>query len=124
MEQSMTSPKPGQQPARQLRLEIPANLNAIYSNAVVVSHTSNEIVLDFTQIMPNDPRARVQQRIVMTPVGAKLFLNALEENLGRFEKKYGEVNLPPKPVSLAEQLFGNLKQTDDDEEPGQDDDNG
>lgn len=121
----MSSPPPGQPPARQLRLEIPANLNAVYSNAVVISHTASEIVLDFTQIMPNDPRARVQQRIVMTPVSAKLFLKALEENLERFEKKHGEVNLPPKPASLAEQLFGGLKQTDDEEEePGQDDDNG
>jgi hypothetical protein len=120
----MSSPPPGQQPARQLRLEIPANLNAVYSNAVVVSHTPSEIVLDFTQIMPNDPRARVQQRIVMTPTGAKMFLKALEENLERFEKKYDEIKMPPKPISLAEQLFGGVKQTDDDEEPGQEDDNG
>jgi hypothetical protein len=120
----MNGSPPGQQPPRQLRLEIPANLNATYSNAVVVSHTQSEVVLDFTQVLPNDPRARVQQRVVMTPTSAKLFLKALEENLTRFEKRYGEIIMPPKPVSLAEQLFGGIKPSDEDEEEEQKDENG
>jgi|FLYN01.1.fsa_nt_gi hypothetical protein len=100
-----------QQP-RQLRLEIPANLNAQYSNAVIISQTHSEIIIDFIQVMPNDPRARIQSRIAMTPANAKLFLNALKENLARFEEKHGEISLPPQPVSLAEQLFGNIKPTE------------
>ena len=80
------------QPAnRQMRLEIPANLSAIYANAAIVSQTTSEIVLDFLQVMPNDPRARVQTRVVMTPTNAKLFLKALETNLARFEEKHGEI---------------------------------
>lgn len=94
---------------RQLRLEIPANLNAQYANAVIISQTHSEIILDFIQVMPNDPRARIQSRIAMTPVNAKLFLNALKENLSRFEEKHGEIILPPQPVSLADQLFGSIK---------------
>jgi hypothetical protein len=97
------------QPGRQLRLEIPANLNASYANAVIVSQTHNEIVLDFMQILPNDPRARVQNRVVMTPANAKLFLRALETNLQRFEEKHGEIATPPQPVTLADQLFGTLR---------------
>lgn len=107
----MSQPQP--QPQRQLRLEIPANLNAAYSNAVIVSQTNTEIVLDFLQVMPNDPRARVQTRVVMTPVNAKLFLRALENNLSRYEDKHGEVTLPPQPISLADQLFGSIKPDDD-----------
>jgi len=102
-------------PRRQLRFELPANLNTIYTNAAIVSHTHSEIVLDLTQVLPNDPRARVQARVVMTPANAKLFLNALKENLERFESKHGEIDLPPKPVSLAEQLFGTVKSPDDDD---------
>ena len=98
-----------QPPNRQMRLEIPANLSAIYSNAVIVSQTTSEIVLDFLQIMPNDPRARVQTRVVMTPTNAKLFLKALETNLARFEEKYGEIVVPPQTGSLADQLFGAIK---------------
>ncbi|MCC6804483.1 MAG: DUF3467 domain-containing protein [Anaerolineae bacterium] len=100
-----------QQPAnnRQVRLEIPANLSASYANAVIVSQTTSEIVLDFLQIMPNDPRARVQNRVVMTPTNAKLFLKALETNLARYEEKHGEIVVPPHPTSLADQLFGAVK---------------
>ena len=100
-----------QQPAsnRQMRLEIPANLSATYSNAVIVSQTTSEIVLDFLQIMPNDPRARVQTRVVMTPTNAKLFLKALETNLTRYEEKHGEISVPQQPGSLADQLFGAIK---------------
>src|SRR5215216_2966927 len=108
-------PQQPQQP-RQLRLEIPANLNAAYSNGVVVNQTHSEIVLDFLQIMPNDPRARVQSRVVLTPVNATLFLKALETNLARYEEKHGEIVLPPQPVSLADQLFGTIKPSDSDEE--------
>ena len=96
-------------PNRQLRLEIPANLSAIYSNAAIVSQTTSEIILDFLQIMPNDPRARVLTRVVMTPTNAKLFMNALQNNLARFEETHGEIVVPQQPGSLADQLFGTIK---------------
>ena len=108
----MTQPA---KPSRQLRLEIPATLTTTYANAVIVSQTHSEIVLDFIQVLPNDPRARVQQRVVMTPANAKLFLKAFETNLERFEQKHGEIDLPPQPVSLADQLFGQIRADDEDE---------
>lgn len=100
-----------QQPGkvRKLRLEIPGNLSATYANAAVVSQTAHEIVLDFVQVMPNDPRARVQSRVVMTPASAKLFLRALAQNLERFEAANGEIPVPP---SLADQLFGGIRPDD------------
>ena len=98
---------------RQVRLEIPANLNANYANAVVISQTHSEIIFDFIQVMPNDPRARVQTRVAMTPANAKSMLNALKTNLERFEAKHGEISMPPKPESLADQLFGNVQNDDD-----------
>jgi hypothetical protein len=111
MGQAMTT-QPNPNPQRQLRLEMPANLTAIYSNAAVVSHTHSEIIFDFVQVMPNDPRARIQTRIVFTPANAKLLLQALQTNLDRFEEKHGEISMPPKPVSLADQLFGGMKSED------------
>lgn len=105
-------------PQRQLRLEIPANLNATYANAAIVNQTASEIILDFIQVLPNDPRAHLQQRVVMTPLNAKLFLKALETNLGHYEKAHGEIVLPSQPVSLAEQLFGGVKPPETDPESG------
>jgi hypothetical protein len=100
------------QSPRQLKVEFPANLSAVYSNAVMVSQTNVEIVLDFLQVMPNDPNARAQARVVMTPTGAKAFLNALRTNLERYEQKHGEIQLPATPTTLADQLFGAIKPED------------
>lgn len=108
---------------RQVRLEIPATLSATYANAVIVSQTTSEIVLDFLQVMPNDPRARVQSRVVMTPTNAKLFLKALESNLAKYEEKNGEIVTPPQPSTLADQLFGMVRH-DDDTPPAPEDNNG
>ena len=106
-----------QQPGRnrKIRFEIPANLNATYANTVIISHNKNEMIFDFIQIMPNDPRARVQQRIVMTPAHARLFLKALEENVSRYEDKFGEIEVPAQPQSLAERLFGAVRPEPGDE---------
>ena len=108
-----------QQPPRppQIRLEMPNNLTAIYSNAAIISQTHSEIILDFIQILPNDLRARVQARVVMTPVNAKSLLQALQQNVERFEERHGEIQMPPKPVSLADQLFSSVKPEDGDNPP-------
>ncbi len=111
-----------QQPApnRKLRFEMPANLSATYANTVIIGHNKNEIIFDFVQIMPNDPRARVQHRIVMTPAHAKLFLKALDENISRYEGKFGEIDVPNPPQSLADRLFGAVRPEPGEEEGGDD----
>lgn len=103
-------------PQRQLKLEYPASQSAVYSNGVMISQTNNEIVLDFLQILPNDARARVQSRVVMTPTSAKAFLQALGQNLERYEQKHGAIQLPTGSTSLADQLFGGVKPEDGEDE--------
>lgn len=105
----MQQPPPQPPGQHRIQLEVPNNLSVTYANAVMVSQSHSEIIIDFIQIMPNDPRARVQSRVVMTPANAKLFLKALETNLQRFEQTHGEINVPPPAPSLADQLFGGLK---------------
>jgi len=101
---------------RQLRLEIPANLSATYSNSVVISQNKNEIIFDFIQVMPNDPRARIQERIVMTPAHAKVFLRTLNETIVRFEENNGEINVPARPQSLADQLFNSVRNDEEEDD--------
>ncbi|PJF28997.1 MAG: DUF3467 domain-containing protein [Phototrophicales bacterium] len=98
---------------RQIRIEFPPNLNATYANAVIIGQTGSEIIFDFVQVIPTDMRARVQDRIVMTPASAKSFLQALQQNLEMYEAKHGEIKLPPKPQSLADQLFNFTQRGDD-----------
>jgi hypothetical protein len=90
------------QPPNQMAIEIPSNLEAIYSNFALITHSPSEVVVDFARILPNMPKARVYARIMMTPMNAKLLLRALADNLSRYEAQYGEIILP---TGLAEQLF-------------------
>ncbi len=106
------APKP---PApRRLNLEIPGDLPATYANFAIITHSPWEVFLDFAQILPNLPKARVQTRIVLTPSNAKMLLTALQENITRYEELHGEIKVPPRPQSLADQLFSTIRSTDDD----------
>ena len=82
-------------------LELPSNLEPIYTNFTIVSHSPSEVIIDFARALPN-MRARVVARMVTTPLNAKLILRALTENLSRFEAQYGEIVVP---THLADQLF-------------------
>jgi hypothetical protein len=88
----MTKPT-DQKPAR-INLELPADLEAIYANLALISHSASEIIVDFARAMPNKPKAKIHSRIVMTPMNAKLLQRALADNLKKFEEKYGEINIP------------------------------
>ena len=95
-------PSPAPPPAPQMAIEIPANLEAIYTNFALITHSPSEVIIDFARVLPNMPKARVYARMVLTPMNAKLLLRALAENLGKFEAQYGEITLP---TNLANQLF-------------------
>ena len=92
------NPPPGGQP---MSVEMPANLEAIYTNMAVLTHSPSEVIIDFARAMPN-MKARIQTRVVMTPLNAKLLLRALSENLAKFEETYGEIAVP---THLADHLF-------------------
>lgn len=63
----------------------------IYSNLAVITHSNAEFIIDFTRVMPNVPKTKVYARIIMTPQHAKALSKALEENIGKFEKQFGEI---------------------------------
>lgn len=92
------SPRPAQQP---MQLEMPADLEAIYANFVLLTHSPSEVLLDFARVLPN-MKARVQTRVVLTPLNAKLLLHALTDNLRKYESQFGEIAVP---TQLADQLF-------------------
>ena len=87
-------PSPGPRPPTQLNIELPGDLEAIYANFVVITHSPSEIVLDFARILPNVPKGKVHARILMTPMNAKLLHRALGENLKKFESQFGEIRVP------------------------------
>lgn len=85
-------------------LNLPPGLNPIYVNLVRIGHTPMELTFDYACLQPGVELVDILARLVMSPVGAKMFLRALAENLARYEASFGEVHLPGES-SLATHLF-------------------
>lgn len=66
----------------------------IYSNLVIISHSSSEFVLDFVRIMPGMPKAQVKSRNILTAEHAKRLLMALQDNVEKYEQQFGEIRIP------------------------------
>ena len=62
-----------------------------YSNLVIINHSPSEFVVDFIQMMPGVPKAKVKSRIILTPQHAKRLMKALNENVLKFEDQHGEI---------------------------------
>lgn len=93
----------------QVHIEVPPDLDAVYANFAMITHTPSEIIMDFARVLPNTPSAKVCARIIHTPMHAKLLLRALSENLEKYETQFGEIKLPAEGDALAQQLFGAVK---------------
>lgn len=90
----MDNNKPGE-----LKIEItPEVASGTYSNLAVITHSPNEVFIDFIAMAPNMPQAKVQSRIIMTPENAKNLLGALMENVKKYEATFGEIR-PKRPVN-------------------------
>jgi hypothetical protein len=85
-----------QQPAgpQQINIELgEKEAEGIYSNLAIITHSPAEFVVDFTRVLPGVPKARVHARIIMTTQHAKLLLHALQDNIAKYESKFGEIKV-------------------------------
>jgi hypothetical protein len=90
---SAQNPMPPQHQMR-LDIELPADLEGVYANFALITHTASEVILDFARVLPNTPKAKIHARLILTPMNAKLLHRALGENLARFEQQFGEIKTP------------------------------
>ncbi|MCQ2313179.1 MAG: DUF3467 domain-containing protein [Paludibacteraceae bacterium] len=86
----------------------PEVAEGVYSNLVIVSHSSSEFVLDFVRMMPGIKQANVKSRVILTPEHAKKLLFALQDNIGKYENQFGKIQLTgtPAPGSTIPMSFG------------------
>ncbi len=70
-----------------------STVDGVYSNLVVINHSTSEFVLDFVIITPGAPKAKVKSRIILTPEHAKRLNYALNENISRFEQSSGKIKI-------------------------------
>ncbi len=80
---------------QQLQIETDKQIaQGIYSNFAMVSHTREEFVLDFIFVQPQPSQPKIgtlRSRMITSPEHMKRIFRALGENIGKYEKKYGEI---------------------------------
>jgi len=76
----------------QINIELKEDVaQGTYANLAIITHSSSEFVLDFVRAMPGIPKAEVKSRIILTPEHAKRLLNALKDNLSKYESAHGKI---------------------------------
>ncbi|MCB1060402.1 MAG: DUF3467 domain-containing protein [Calditrichaeota bacterium] len=97
--------EPQQQRPHQINVSLDEKVaEGIYSNLALISHSPAEFFIDFARMVPGTPKANVHARIIMTPSHCKFLLNALKENIERFEKQFGEIKAHGGPQNQAGQF--------------------
>jgi hypothetical protein len=85
------TPKP---PDLQLHIQIDEDVaNGQYVNMALVNHSDTEFTLDFIYVQPQQPKARVRSRIITSPKHMKRLLTAMQDNIARYEARYGPILL-------------------------------
>ena len=86
----------------QLQIDLPQDVaKGVYSNFAIISHSSSEFVIDFATLLPGLPKASVGTRVLTAPEHAKRLLAALQENIMRYEKEFGKIELKNQPPRTA-----------------------
>jgi hypothetical protein len=79
----------------QINIELKEDVaQGTYANLAIITHSTSEFVLDFVRVMPGIPKAEVKSRIILTPEHAKRLLNALKDNISKFESAHGKIKEP------------------------------
>jgi len=87
--------------SKELKLEIDKETaKGSYSNMAVIAHTKDEFIIDFALAYPGQA-PQVANRIITSPQHAKAFLKSLEDNIRRFESRFGAIPENPKRNSDA-----------------------
>ena len=77
---------------KQLNFELkPEIAQGTYSNLAIITHSPNEFIVDFAQMMPGTPKAKVRSRVILNPLNAKRLYKALADNIAKYEQQYGTI---------------------------------
>ena len=91
------------QKENQINIELSEEMaGGIYSNLSIITHSQSEFIVDFVQMMPGVPKAKVKSRIVLTPDNAKKLMQALADNVKKFEQINGPIKVtgPQTPITM------------------------
>jgi hypothetical protein len=77
---------------KEIKIEVDeATGRGTYVNLAVVHHNETEFVLDFIFVQPGMNKAKVSSRIVTNPMHMKRLLAAIQDNIKKYETKFGPI---------------------------------
>ena len=68
-----------------------------YVNLAIVTHSPAEFVMDYIRVLPGMTKSKVKSRIIMAPMHTKTLMMALQDNIKKFENKFGEIKIAKGP---------------------------
>ena len=78
----------------QIKIELDDNIGqGEYVNFAVVTHSPAEFVMDYIRVLPGMTKSKVKSRIIMAPMHAKTLMMALQDNINKYENKFGEIKV-------------------------------
>ncbi len=70
-----------------------ATAQGVYSNLALINHTETEFIIDFIYVQPQAPQGKVRSRVLTSPIHMKRLINALTDNMKKYEDRFGEIKL-------------------------------
>ena len=78
----------------QIKIEIDDSVGqGEYANFAIVTHSPAEFVMDYIRVLPGMTKSKVKSRIIMAPMHAKTLMMALQDNIKKYESKFGEIKI-------------------------------
>jgi hypothetical protein len=81
---------------KEITINFPPQLQGgVYANNMVITHTKEEFILDFMMVAP--PTGTVTERVILSPGHIKRVLEALRENISKYENTFGTIQIAEEP---------------------------
>jgi hypothetical protein len=81
---------------KEITINFPPQLQGgVYANNMVVGHTKEEFILDFMLVAP--PTGTVTARVILSPGHMKRVLEALRDNISKYENTFGIIQIAEEP---------------------------
>ncbi len=97
----MAEDRPVQDKPTKIEVKIDDDVaQGMYINLALVHHNENDFTIDLMYVPPHGQRATVRARAISSPKHTKRLLSALQEQVRRYEERFGAIDLSgPDPAA-------------------------
>ena len=105
---------------KSVNVKVDHNDPVFFSDNVTISHNQSKFIVDFSQTIPSFDNigGNMQQSfiikhkaVILDPQFAKVFLDLLQKNVQKYEKKFGKIKLQKQKEAEKEDIVEAEKST-------------